>query len=129
MRLFLPLVAVAALTGASADASDGQAKEAHLVPMTELAVPIVDGGRAAGTLRVRLVLDMADAAAAESAGSALPPLRAASLGAAMEHARLYASPMAPVNVERLAADMTAALRAADARVGRVLIVEVGASRA
>ena len=129
MRLFLPLAATAALTGATAvaAASDAPAKEAHLVPMEELAVPIVDGGRGVGTLRVKLVLDMADAAAA--AGATLPPLRAASLGAAMEHARLYASPMAPVNVARLAADMTAALRAEDARVARVLIVEVGASRA
>ena len=129
MRLFLPLAALAALTGATAVAaeSDGAAEEAHLVPMEELAVPIVDGGRSTGTLRVKLVLDMADAAAA--AGATLPPLRAASLGAAMEHARLYASPMAPVNAERLAADMTAALRAADTRVSRVLIVEVGATRA
>ena len=47
----------------------------------------------------------------------------------MEFARLYASPMTPVNVDRLADDMTAALRRGDRQVARVLVVEVAASRA
>ena len=51
------------------------------------------------------------------------------LAAAMEFARLYASPMTPVNVDRLANDMTTALRRGDGRVARVLIVEVAANRA
>lgn len=129
MRKALALAAVASLGGAApVTASSGGTGDAHLVPMDELAVPILDGARPAGTLRLKLVLAMADAGAAERAGASLPPLRAASLGAALEFARLYASPMTPVNAERLAGDMTAALHGADAAVSRVLVVEVAASR-
>ena len=126
-----PLVAAdgAADAAASAAASAADAgAEAHLVPMDALVVPIVDGGRSAGTLRIKLVLAAADAGAAERIAASLPPLRAASVGAALEFARLYASPMTPVNAERLAGDMTATLRAADAGVRRVLVVEVAAAR-
>lgn len=127
------LIAAGVLAGAAtvAAAAGGEVaeKEAHLVAMDELSLPIVDGGRSDGTLKVRMVLDMVDADAVDSATAALPALRASALAAGMEFARLYASPMTPVDASRLAGDMTTALHAEDARVTRVLIVEVGASRA
>ena len=133
MRKSIALLAAAALANAAIAAAAPEGAEprgeAHFVPMDELSVPIVDGARADGTLRVKLVLDMADAAAAEEAGARLPALRANALAAAMEFARLYASPMTPVNVDRLASGMTTALRRGDGRVARVLVVEVEASRA
>lgn len=101
----------------------------HLVPMDEIRVPVVEGSRADGTLQLKLVLVAKDAAAAEAATADLPQLRAASLAAALEFARLYASPMMPVDVERLAEDMTAAIHHQDERIGRVLVVEVMARRA
>ena len=66
---------------------------------------------------------------AAEAGARLPALRANALAAAMEFARLYASPMTPVNVDRLASGITTALRRGDGQVARVLVVEVEASRA
>ena len=132
MRGYFVLVAAAAsVNGAVVVAAPEPVSrvEAHLVPMDELTVPIVDGARSDGTLRVKLVLEMADAAAAEKAGEALPALRSAALATTMEFARLYASPMTPVNVAQLATDMTAALRAQDGQVKRALIVEVAANRA
>lgn len=132
MRSSIVLIAAAASANGAVVAAapePGPRSEAHLVPMDEVAVPIVDGARSDGTLRVKLVLEMTDASAAEKASAALPALRSAALATTMEFARLYASPMTPVNVDRLATDMTAALRVQEAQVKRVLIVEVAASRA
>ncbi len=132
MRMWIALAAAAAsLSGAStmAAAPGAAGGEAHLVPMDEMNVPIVDGDRADGTLRVKLVLDMSSAAAAEKATAMLPSLRAGALAAGLEFARLYASPQTPVNAGRLASEMTTALHRQDIGVARVLIVEVGASRA
>lgn len=132
MRLPIALLgatlSLAATTAPAADSGSADAT-AHLVPMDEMRVPIVDGDRADGTLRVKLVLEMSDADAAAHATATLPSLRAASLGAGLEFARLYASPMTPVDAARLASVMTKALHGADRGVTRVLIVEVAASRA
>ena len=117
--------------GSSVHASgggDGSVGGLHLVPMEEIRVPIVDGDRADGTLRFKLVFVAQDAAAASHATATLPALRSASLGAAVEFARLYASPMTPVDAGRFAADVTAALRG-DAGITRVLVVEVSARQA
>jgi len=92
-------------------------------------VPIVEGARADGTLRIKLVLEARDAPTAEKLTSTLPLLRAAALAAGIEFARLYASPMMPVDVARLSADLTAALRRQEPGIARVLIVEVAAARA
>jgi hypothetical protein len=89
----------------------------------------VEGNRADGTLQVKLVLVAKDGAAAGEATADLPQLRATSVAAALEFARLYASPMLPVDVKRLSEDMTAAIHHQDQRISRVLVVEVMASRA
>ena len=119
---------VATVAAAAGDGNTGK-DGAHMLAMEALTVPIIDGSRADGTLRVKLVLQMADASAVDTASTMLPPLRAASLAAALEFARLYATPMTPVDVERLAGDLTTALHRQDPTVTRVLIVEVAATRA
>lgn len=121
----LALAATATLAWA-APAANG---EPHLVAMEEIKVPIVDGGRVDGAFTVTMVLGTADPAAAERIAAALPRLRSVSLGAALEFSRLYASPFRPVDAERLSRDLTRALRAADAGVSQVLIVEVAARAA
>lgn len=118
-------LSLAPATTAALAAGDGEGGgELHLVEMDELSVPIVDASRADGALRIKLVLETVDGSAAARAAAELPTLRAASLAAAVEFARLYASPMAPVDAERLATDMTAALHEQDKGISRVLIVEV-----
>lgn len=109
-------------------ASNGPAPsaDAAFVPLDEVVVPIVGSDRIEGTLRLRMVVETTDAAAADELASRLPELRAATLAAAVEHSRLYASALAPVNVEQLGGDMNAALKQANASVGRVLVTEVGA---
>ena len=101
----------------------------HLVTMDEMSVPIVDGTRTDGILRYQIVIEAKDEAAAHELTAKVPLLRAASLSAGVEFARLYASPMMPVDAGRLASDMTAALKAQDPRVARVLLVKVMAVRA
>ena len=116
-------------TALNASGGGGAPDGLHLVPMDEIRVPVVEGSRADGTLQLKLVLVAKDSASAEGATADLPQLRAASVAAALEFARLYASPMLPVDVKRLTDDMTAAIHHQDARIGRVLVVEVMARRA
>lgn len=127
-----PVHAVLALLlsvpGAAASASEGGggAEGLHLVEMDDVSVPIIDGTRADGTLRFKLVLEAKDEAAAHQVTATLPQLRATSLSAGIEFARLYASPMLPVDARRLASDLGAALQAQDHGIARVLLVEVEA---
>lgn len=58
----------------------------------------------------------------------LPRLRAATVAAALEYARLNVSGMRAVDVAGMDHDLTAALKAAEPGVARVLIVKVGANR-
>jgi hypothetical protein len=116
-------------TDVRASGGEEGAEGLHLVPMEMIRVPVIEGNRADGTLQVKLVLVARDAAAALEAGEDLPRLRATSVATALEFARLYASPMLPVDVERLSADMTAAIHQQDQRIQKVLVVEVMASRA
>lgn len=107
-----------------ASGANGGADGLHLVPMTEIQVPVVEGNRAGGTLQLKMVLVTRDAAAADKAAAEMPRLRAGSVAAALEFARLYASPMLPVDVKRLSEDITAAIHQQDQRISQVLIVEV-----
>ena len=123
------VLAVAMASGAGmAVASDGAspAVGATFVPLDEVVVPIVGSDRIEGTLRLRMVIETKDSAVAEELASRLRELRAATLAAAVEHSRLYASALAPVNVEQLGGDMNLALKQANPSVGRVLVTEVGA---
>lgn len=128
--LALLLIVPGALAAASgADKGGAGAEGLHLVAMEDVSVPIIDGDRADGTLRFKLVLEATDEAAAKRLTATLPLLRATSLSAGLEFARLYASPMLPVDARRLASEMTRALQGQDAGVARVLLVEVEAQNA
>ncbi len=109
-------------------AADGPTPEPHLVPMPNLAVPIVDGGRVTGLLNVKLVLSASDAAGASAITANMARLRSAAVAGSLEFGRLYASPFKPVNSEILAADLTTFLHEQEAAVAQVLIVEVAARR-
>ena len=98
----------------------------HLVQMEEISVPIIDGDRLDGAFKLNVVLSMPDAAAAEHASADMPRLRSASLAAALEFSRLYASPMRAVDTELLSESLTEALQADGSGVSRVLIVKVAA---
>ena len=56
----------------------------------------------------------------------MPRLRSATLAAALEFSRLYASPMRAVDAEMLSRDLTTALQHEEPGISRVLIVEVAA---
>jgi flagellar basal body-associated protein FliL len=101
----------------------------HFVPMQEIAVPIIDGDRLDGSLRVKTVLSATDAAAAERVTAALPRLRSASLAAALEFSRLHASPMRAVDARMLSQYLTKELQGVESGVARALIVEVAAGPA
>jgi len=119
------LVASQAVAASEGGGAGGPA----LVAMPELVVPIVEGARAGGRLRLKLVLRATDAAAAARLQATMPALREVSLLATAEFARLHASPFVPVDARRLAAEVGGALRARDHGIAQVLVVEVSAARA
>ena len=126
-RSALTVSAFAAVSLASAapvHAEETQA--ASFVAMEEISVPIVDAGRIDGVLRVSVVLQARDVAGAARLARKMPELRAAGLGAAIEFARLHASPFTPVNVHKLAGTLEPALRGVDGTIARILIVKVSA---
>ncbi|HEX8419099.1 MAG TPA: hypothetical protein VF638_03705 [Sphingomonas sp.] len=129
--LYLAIAAVVATQGGTAvgaGAESAGAGAVFLLPMTPLDVPIVEGDRSDGRLRLKLVLRAADAADLERLRAEMPALRETTLATASEFARLYATPFAPVNARLLARDMTVALRGRDPAIRSVLLVEVGAVR-
>jgi hypothetical protein len=111
---------------ASAPANKTQAPvgEPNLVTMLPISVPIIDGDRLDGSFRLNTVLDATDEAAAERVTAALPRLRSATLAAALEFARLHASPMRPVDAEMLSQNLTRALQHEEPGIERALVVEV-----
>ncbi|MEW9854495.1 hypothetical protein [Novosphingobium sp. M1R2S20] len=114
---------------AGAEKGDPATIEPHLVPMQEISIPIIDGDRLEGSLRVKTVLAADDEAAAERVTAALPRLRSASLAAALEFSRLYASPLRAVDAEMLSKNLTEALQHEEPGVTRALVVEVAAHSA
>ncbi len=130
--LYIALAAIVASQGGGAVGAEGGGQEApsvFLLPMAPLDVPIVEGDRSDGRLRLKLVLRAADAADLERLRGQLPALRETTLATASEFARLYATPFAPVNARLLARDMTRALCGRDATIRAVLLVQVAAVRA
>lgn len=120
--------------GSVAAASDGETAAAHaeepnFVALEEIAVPIVGTDRIEGSLRVKLVVQAAEASGAAKLTDRLPELRAATIAATLEFSRLYASAFTPVNAERLRADLAAAVKRANPAATGVLIVEVAAQKA
>ncbi len=125
---------MAALSGAGllvgpAEASEGGGKggSATLVPMDEIAVPIIDGAHMEGILRFTLVLRAHDPAAAARLGASIAKLRSVAMVAGMDFARLRASPFSAVDVNHLVRSLDKALKAADPGVSQALIVRVGAA--
>ena len=121
-----------AITGAGllagpALAAGSEAGAPSLVPMEEIAVPILDGAQMQGILRFTLVLRAHDAAAATRMTGEVARLRSAALVAGLDFARLRASPYRAVDVTQLARMLDEALKAADAGVEQALIVRVGAA--
>ncbi len=119
----LPLPGTGALaSGGGAAAGEGL----HLVSMDEVTVPIIDSDRVNGTLNFKLVIDAGSQETATKINGEMPVLRAATIAAGLEFARLNASALRAVDAQRLDHDLTAALKAAEPGLVRVLIVEVEA---
>lgn len=130
MRHILTIAATSvALAQASPAAANEGAAGPAFVPMEEIVVPIIDGARAYGRLRVKLVILAHDAAAIPAVQAGMPALRETALVATAEFARLYASPFAPVDAQRLSRDISAAmaLHDKDHAIERVLLVRVSAT--
>lgn len=119
----LPLPGGGALaSGGGAGAGEGL----HLVTMDEVTVPIIDADRVNGVLRFKLVIDAGSAEVATKINGELPVLRAATVAAGLEFARLNASALRAVDAQQLDHDLTAALKVSEPGLVRVLIVEVDA---
>ncbi len=122
------IASIAASHGAIA-AGSTSGDGVHLVTMEALDVPIVEGDRADGRLRLKIVLRAADEAGATVLAEAMPGLRETALATTSEFARLYASPYTAVDAGRLAKDLYDALQARDPALRSVLLVEISAMRA
>lgn len=117
--------ALAATSVACAPPADAQATQASpFVAMDEISVPIVDASRLDGVLRISITLQAHDASGAAKLAKRIPELRATSLSAAMEFARLHASPFTPVDARKLSAMLTPALQRVDDSIAKVLIVRL-----
>ncbi len=132
MRKHVAAIAAAvplALGGAARASGGGNGGEdVNFVVLAPISVPIVESDRVEGKLYVKLVIDAKSAEAAASLEERLPELRAVTVAATLEFARLNASSFRPVDAERLDRELHAALAHADPGVARVLIVEVAATR-
>lgn len=113
---------------ASGGGGGGGAAGLHLLAMDPIAVPIIDADRVSGTLNFKLVVEAADAEAAQRLTAKLPALRMAAIAGGLEFARLDASALRAVNVADLDKALTGAIKDVEPGVARVLIVEVGASQ-
>ncbi|MEP9359767.1 hypothetical protein [Sphingomonas sp. KR3-1] len=129
-RETLAALGLAALPlGGGAQASGGggaSAEGLHLVPMEEVTVPIIDADRVNGALTFKLVIDAGSAEVATKINGEMPVLRSATIAAGLEFARLNASALRAVDAQQLDQDLSAALKAAEPGLQKVLIVEVEA---
>ncbi|MCH4152622.1 MAG: hypothetical protein LKF30_11860 [Sphingobium sp.] len=130
--LFIGMMAMlsgAGLLASPARAAEEGAKAANpmMVPMDEIAVPIIDGAHMEGILRFTLVLRAQDSAAAARLTTSIAKLRSVAMIAGMDFARLRASPYSAVDVRSLIQSLDRALKAADPGVSQALIVRVGAA--
>lgn len=110
-------------------ASPSSSSLASLVPMDEIAVPIIDAGKIQGTLRFSLVIRAADDAGALVLTEKMPELRSAALSAGINFASLRASPYRPIDVALLSSEIDTALKSIDPAVQQGLIVRVTAVEA
>lgn len=133
MRGWLISAAVAATVAPAgvAGASGGESASAlGLVEVAPIRVPIIDSGRITGDLNLKLMLRPAanaSGAHGKGEGDKAPAVRAALVSAALEFARLYASPFRAVDAGQLSAQLTAAAHGADPSVEQVLLIEISAA--
>lgn len=109
-RMSVAALALIAASGAARAVGGEPAAEPAVVPLADIAVPIVDHGEVEGMLHIKAALNAGDDGTAAATEAALPMARAALLGAAAEQARLYASPQRAVDQVRLHAALAAAVR-------------------
>ncbi|MGN6374402.1 MAG: hypothetical protein ACTHMG_02490 [Sphingomonas sp.] len=130
-RSWIPLALPGlSLATAAAPANGAEAASSIAPPLVAAApldVPIVDAGAVIGRLTFTASFELADPAAAAMATAQAPQLRAATLAAALDFARLHASPYLPVDAQLLSDGLTRAARAVNPGVRRVLIIEVRTS--
>lgn len=119
-RPFILPLAVVLMAASNGAAPVPDAAFKSLAPVT---VAIVDGGQIQGQLKVSLAVSGADQAALDRG---VPLIRAAAISALSEHARLRATPYAPVNAEALSRDLDQSVRHAAPGVSKVLLVRVEA---
>ncbi|MBC7583229.1 MAG: hypothetical protein H7316_05715 [Tardiphaga sp.] len=103
------------------------ASEPHLVAVSDIVVPIIDGNRMSGRLSFDIVIDASDERGAKHLTSEVARLRSLAVVSGLEFSRLYVSGLRPVDAEILASELTRTLQAAQPEVDRVLIVKVAAS--
>ncbi|WP_395391353.1 hypothetical protein WBP07_12300 [Novosphingobium sp. BL-8A] len=101
---------------------------ANLVKLEQIDTPIVDAGRIDGVMHLQLVVETGSASTANDLSQRMPELRAASLAASIEFARLRASPFTALDVSKLSQSLTPALQRVDPDISRVLIVRATAFR-
>jgi hypothetical protein len=121
-----PLLALALASSPAAGNEGGGGGAASVVPIAELRVPILDGGRFVGTLRLQTALDYADPAQGAGAAAHAPMFRDAVLSAGLEFARLHVSAFVPIDAALLSRTLTDAARTVDPHVRKVLILDVSA---
>jgi len=121
-----PLLALMLASSPAAGNEGGGGGAASVVPIAELRVPILDGGRFVGTLRLQTALDYADPAQGAGAAAHAPMFRDAVLSAGLEFARLHVSAFVPINAALLSRTLTDAARTVDPHVRKVLILDVSA---
>lgn len=106
---------------------DAPASEPHLVAVSNIVVPVIDGNRMNGHLSFDLVVDAADANGAARLTAADARIRSTAIVTGLEFSRLYVSGLRPVDAQVLANVLTQALRAEEPDIDRVLIVKVAAT--
>lgn len=103
------------------------ASEPHLVAVSDIVVPIIDGNRMNGRLSFDIVIDAADEKGAARLTAEAARLRSLAVVSGLEFSRLYVSGLRPVDAELLGSELTRMLQAEQPEVDRVLIVKVAAS--
>jgi hypothetical protein len=119
-------LAIGVASTSAGGAVEQPAAEPMVVDMTTVEVPIVDGDKVQGSLRVKLAMNAIDPAGMDMVTAGLPRLRATALVTIVEFARLYASPFRAVDNERLSRSLNDALRREEPKIGNVLLLEVAA---
>lgn len=128
--MLCPITVCVAAAGAIAGVEQAPAPSTELVvAAAPLEAAITDDIAVIGRLQVDFAFGLQDAGAADLIEARSASIREAQLLALVEFGRLRGDPARPVNVDRLAASLDAALKGAGVPGARVLIHEVRATSA